>query len=68
MEPIAGVLENVLTSGAVPEILEEVETLAKCLTAKSSSCFYLQILKLLKVLLLDANEEGRRDQNSSQSL
>ena len=61
-------LENVLTSGAVPEILEEVETLAKCLTAKSSSCFYLQILKLLKVLLLDANEEGRRDQNSSQSL
>ena len=41
LEPIAGVLENVLTSGAVPEILDEVETLAKCLTAKSSSCFYL---------------------------
>lgn len=58
LEPIAGVLENVLTSQQ-PEILDQMETLAKCLTARSSSCFYLQILKLLKVLLLDtAEREG----------
>jgi hypothetical protein len=61
LEPIAAVLENVLTSGA-PEILEQVDTLAKCLTARSSSCFYLQILKLLKVLLLDTSDrESGRD-------
>ena len=56
--PIAGVLEGVLTSGG-NEILDQIQYIAKALTIKfrSSNCFHLQILKLLKVLLLDSKED-----------
>ena len=54
--PIAGVLEGVLTSGG-NEVLDQIQYIAKALTVKTSSCFHLQMLKLLKVLLLDSKED-----------
>ena len=53
LAPIAGVLEGVLTSGG-NEVLDQIQYIAKSLTVKSSPCFHLQMLKLLKVLLLDS--------------
>ena len=52
LEPIAGVLEYVLTNGG-SEVLPQIQYLAKSLSVKSCACFHIQILKLLKVLLLD---------------
>jgi hypothetical protein len=43
IEPIAAVLENVLTTG-VDEMLDQVQYIAKSLTVKSCPCFYLQML------------------------
>lgn len=57
LEPISGVLETVLTS-AGDEILLEIEHLAKSLCLKSCACFHLQMLKLLKVLLLDSKSDN----------
>ena len=57
LEPIAAVLEYVLTSGG-DEILEQIEYIAKSLTVKSCPCFHLQMLKLLKVLLLDSRSDN----------
>ncbi len=57
LEPICGVLETVLTS-AGDEILLEIEHLAKSLCLKSCACFHLQMLKLLKVLLLDSKSNN----------
>ena len=50
-------LEYVLTSGG-DEILEQIEYIAKSLTVKSCPCFHLQMLKLLKVLLLDSRSDN----------
>ena len=55
LEPIAGVLEYVLTSGG-DEILAQIQFIAKSLTIKSCACFHMQMLKLLKVLLLDKSD------------
>ena len=52
LEPIAGVLEYVLTSGGT-EVLSQIQFIAKSLTVKSCACFHIQMLKLLKVLLVD---------------
>ena len=57
LEPICGVLETVLTT-AGDEILLEIEHLAKSLCLKSCACFHLQMLKLLKVLLLDSKSNN----------
>ena len=57
LEPIAAVLEYVLTSGG-DEIIEQIDYIAKSLTVKSCPCFHLQMLKLLKVLLLDSNSDN----------
>lgn len=57
LEPIAAVLEYVLTSGG-DHILEQIEFIAKSLTVKSCPCFHLQMLKLLKVLLLDSRSDN----------
>ena len=54
--PIAGVLEGVLTCGG-NQVLDQIQYIAKALTVKSSPCFHLQMLKLLKVLLLDSKED-----------
>lgn len=54
--PIAGVLEKVLTSGG-NEVLDQIQYIAKSLGVKSTPCFHLQMLKLLKVLLLDSKED-----------
>lgn len=56
LEPIAGVLECVLTSGG-NEILNEIDHLTHSLTLKSCACFQMQVLKLIKVLLLDSNSD-----------
>ena len=40
LEPIAAVLEYVLTSGG-DEIIEQIDYVAKSLTAKSCPCFHL---------------------------
>lgn len=56
LRPIAGVLEGVLTSGG-NEVLDQIQFIAKALTTKSCPCFHLQMLKLLKVLLLDSKED-----------
>jgi len=55
LEPIAGVLEYVLTSGGT-EVLNQIQYIAKSLTVKSCACFHIQMLKLLKVLLLDKSD------------
>lgn len=55
LQPIAGVLEYVLTSGG-DEILEQIQFIAKSLTVKSCACFHMQMLNLLKVLLLDKSD------------
>ena len=55
--PIAGVLEGILTSGG-NEVLEHIKYIARALTVKTSPCFHLQMLKLLKVLLLDQKENN----------
>ncbi len=55
--PIAGVLEGVLTTGG-NEVVDQIQFIANSLTFKTSACFHLQILKLLKVLLLDTNEKA----------
>jgi hypothetical protein len=54
--PIGGVLEKVLTSGG-NEVLDQIQYIAKSLAIKTSPCFHLQMLKLLKVLLLDSKED-----------
>ena len=46
-----------LTSGG-DEIIEQIDYIAKSLTVKSCPCFHLQMLKLLKVLLLDSNADN----------
>ena len=56
LEPISGVLECVLTSGG-NEILSEIDHLTHSLTLKSCPCFQMQILKLVKVLLLDSKSD-----------
>ena len=56
LSPIAGVLEGVLTCGG-NEILDQIQHLARSLTMKTSACFHLQMLMLLKVLLLDSKED-----------
>lgn len=56
LEPISGVLEYVLTNGGY-EILGQIEFIARSLIAKSCASFHLQMLKLLKVLLIDSRND-----------
>jgi hypothetical protein len=64
LEPISGVLETVLTSGG-KEIFGEIDHIAKSLCLKSSPCYHLHLLKLLKVLFLDSKQQSSKDSNQS---
>ena len=56
LTPIAAVIEFVLTNGG-DAVLDQTEYLVSALVTKTPPCFRMQILKLLKILLLDSKEE-----------
>jgi hypothetical protein len=64
LEPIAAVLENVMTTGG-EDVLDEIQYIAKSLAAKSCPCFHIQMLQLLKVLLIDSRPDADPKKNQA---
>jgi hypothetical protein len=58
IEPIIQIVQKIfLTGGNSPRLTEQIQYLGQVLTSKTQPCFKLQILKLLKVLLVDSKQE-----------
>ena len=57
ISPIVGIIKFIFTNGGDP-VAANIGSIVKALTLKSSHCFYLQLLLLVKSLLSDSMEES----------